>query len=573
MDSVQSKLAALAIFFGLAIVSTNSCRLNPTLFLSVQDIDSDYFFVITATEGLSKLDVVNDVARVRSESKQPLIRFNLPQRNVDIIIIGIQKNVLNKRFPSFDGSSVQELQLIDKSDIPLAPQDVIYAEIVDLVRVFQPIQASSKIEEASDALLATIGQKFALAVPQNADRCRNESQERLSHILPSNKENDCGLPDYIYVQGLDSSRFVAATKRIMHLYDISGTRTCADFSVTTSSNSLSFPDAKFIAVSTTQLPDSQEPHFLAAAVAEEFASEEDKRQVIPSRFRLQTLTISPNGFNSETETYYVDAEKIKTIVTDRCPRAQATGNPRIVEVTIDHTNRVSLAMSNGTIAYLDYNAEDFNYAVICDFSQYAVDWLLEVSHINSRPTDAMNYFIGTDNKEGFAYSLTIPSDSSDETQYYVDPGQQLAIRASYYDEHLDPPRFIAVGEGQFSTEASVKDRALILEQSLSRDTLVPIVTQFPRRIENCMTNGYLTKILKIEGNEKAYFLLPKCNGIVRMRREDRCSMLLKSPDFQETFVSDGRNFRDIALVNDVLVAVGDDGLVATISLQDIDNFY
>ena len=95
MDSIQSKRTALALFFVFAIVLTNSCRLNQTLFLSVQDIDSDYFFVITGTENLSKLKVVNDVARVRSENEQPLIRFNLSQRNADIIIIGIQEHVLN----------------------------------------------------------------------------------------------------------------------------------------------------------------------------------------------------------------------------------------------------------------------------------------------------------------------------------------------------------------------------------------------------------------------------------------------------------------------------------------------
>jgi|GEM_PF-3750480 len=572
MNSEKSKHTILALFFGLTAISANSCRLNSTLFLSLKDIDSDYFFVLTATEDLTKLNVVNNVAKIRSENEYPLIRFNLTERNDDIIIIGIQDHVLNERFPSFDRSLIEKLQLTEKSKISSSPHDVTYAELADIVRIYQPVQDSSEIKEASAPLLATIGRKFALAIPQNADRCRNESQERLSHLSPSNKENDCKLPDYIYVQALDDTRFVAATKRVMHLYDISGARTCADFAVTTSSNSLSFPDARFISVGTSRLPDIQEPHLLAAAVVEEFASEEDRRQIIPSGFRVHTVNISANGFNSEAKTYQFDAEKLKTIVTDRCPRAQATGNPKVVEVTIDHTNRVSLAMSNGTIAHLDYEAENFSFSVICDFSQYAVDWLLEVSHINSRPTNEMNYFIGTDNKVGFAYSLSIPSIDSNETQYYVEPSQHLAIRSSYYDTFLDPPRFIAVGEGQFSAEASVDDRALVLEQSLLREELVPIVTQFPRRAENCMTNGYFTEIRKIKGNEKAYFLVPKCNGIVRMRRQDRCSMLLKSPDFQENFVPDGRNFRDIALVSDTLVAVGDDGLVATIPLKDIDNF-
>ena len=547
-----------------------SCQSNTKIFLSSQDIESEYVFIITASEDLKELNILNSTARVHSSDEEPLFRFRLEEDSARIIMIGIEPGVLQEKFPSFDPSDPEQIRLLNNENIPSQQQGVIYTEFTELARAYQLDQATSVLEEVSDATLKTISQQLSLAVPQDADRCRNEAQEAFSYIKPSTTNNECNLPNYNYVQAIDETRFVAASTKRLHLYDLSTPRTCDEFLALTSSVSLRFPDSKFMAVGQTPLPDYREPNFLVASTTEEYASDEDRRQIIPSGFLLRLSKISPQGFTSNTTSHHINVDQIISQITEQCPRARTPGNPRLIEMTIDHTNRVSLAMSNGAIVYLDYNQLEFGFAIICDFSQYAIDWLLEVSHINSAPTNNDNYFVGTDNKEGFAYSLTIPSNSSNEKQFYVKPTQEIEIRASYYDTYLSPPRFIAVGEGQFSSEAAVQDRALVLKQDLDNEEFVPIVSHFPKRAESCLTNGYFTQIQKIEGNEKAYFLVPKCNTVVRMRRQDRCSMLLQPPDFQGSFTSDEPKFRDIAILNNILVAVGDDGLVASMSLTDID---
>ena len=553
----------------LMFLTLNACESRNTLFLPLTDIESDYLFVVTSNSSSSEFTVVNETARARSDNTQPLFKFNAEDA-ANVMVIGIDRSTIEERFPGFDPSLIEKMRLIQKDKEPQALQEDIFAELAELVRIQRFDETSSSFEDISNEIFSRLEQQFAISIPFDADRCRNETNERLSYLHPSTQGNECNLPSYIYVQAIDQTRFVASSQKRMHLYDLSAPRKCSDFVARTSSISLSFSDSKSIVAGTQSLPDFQEPNYLVAATTEIFASEQDRFQVIPSAFLLELARITPGGFTLDGTEHYIDVEDINAAITEQCPRSRSPGTPRLIEMTIDNTNRVSLALSTGTIVYLDYGAPKIKYAVICDFSQYALDWLLEVSHINSRPTGTNNYFIGTDNKEGFAYSLTIPSTGADSTQYYVRPTQEVEIRASYYDEFVSPPRFIAVGEGQFSTQAAIQDRALILEQDLQTEELVPLPSYFSNRVENCMVDGHFTEILKIEGNENAHFLLPKCNTVVRMRRQDRCSMLLQLPDFEGTFTTDGPRLRDLALINDQLIAVGDEGLVTTMSLKDID---
>jgi len=546
-----------------AALACSACNDTQVVHTPIANIQGDWIFAVKVSQLNQSTTLVHTEARtVQEKSSNALLRFEIQPEQESAFLIGINQADILAQVANHDPARINKIQIRLRSDEQAPSKDFVVIEIPETSHYYQFEVDNKRFESISAERMKSVKQAVELLVPIDLDHCRREDREELQ-VFPQLNPELC-TRTYYRLYDVDENRFVAVTQVAAHLYYRNQENDCAVLTSTANYRQVAnFSRAdRDVALGKTPLPGHSENNYLVAAVSEEFDRPDSESNKILTGYRIETTKLTPDGFDIPTIVARFDLNYFASNLSNTCAFGAAENTAEVEDIIIDSENRIVIVFDDGSILTRSYGETNFSYYAICDYARYATDWLLDISHVNARPEGQYPYLVGTDGNDGFAYLFDPDKPEEEPQKAYVEPSQELDLIASAYDSFASPARFMVV--------ANSKTEGIILEQDPQESGFSEWEVTYSERFNPCLSpSGRLIEYETLSLDSRAIYTVPRCNAVVRIRRSDRCAMLLKVPDFTG-FDPDYEGLRSLIIRGDQLIVGAENGRLYTFDLQGID---